>query len=317
MLLCNNEVLPLHSRQGGSRTGHLMTCATATPATAVAARVAAEAGRPLDACVGSADGSVLMLRHAFAAAQGTMGEGGALRIGLLTAGGGTLYQRTALGRIAQPWCAGAFNVVLPDCPGEFRSPALALLGLAIDARHLQGHDVRLEQLHRAASALHGDPVIASVMGALWHCAEAHAGSAAFFEHGVDLVLKRLAGLPIASPPTRRALSPAHVKRVQELIDAHLGDDLGVARMAQEVGQEASGFSRGFRLATGMTPYAYLTWRRMEAAKPMLLAGRSVTEVALAMGYANPGKFAAAFRRVTGQPPSRWAGNARGELAGHV
>ena len=43
----------------------------------------------------------------------------------------------------------------------------------------------------------------------------------------------------------------------------------------------------------------------------------ITEVALAMGYANPGKFAAAFRRVTGQPPSRWAGNARGELAGHV
>jgi AraC family transcriptional regulator len=271
--------------------------------------VAAESGGPLDACVGNADGSVLMLRHTFAAAQGTLGEGSALRIGLLTAGGGALYQRTALGRIAQPWRTGTFNVVLPDCPGEFRSPALALLGLAIDARHLQGRGVRLEQLHRAASSLHDDPVIASVMGALWHCAEAHAGSAAFFEHGVDLVLKRLAGLPVAAPAMRRALSPTHLKRVQELIDAHLGDDLGVARMAQEVGQEASGFSRGFRIATGMTPYAYLTWRRMEAAKPMLLAGRSVTEVALAMGYANPGKFAAAFRRVTGQAPSHWTTSA--------
>jgi AraC family transcriptional regulator len=275
----------------------------------VSERLAAEAGRPLDACVGNADGSVLMLRHAFPAAQGTLGEGSALRIGLLTAGGGALYQRTALGRIAQPWRAGTFNVVLPDCPGEFRSPPLALLGLGIDARHLQGHGVRLEQLHRAASALQDDPVIASVLGALWHCAEAHAGSAAFFEHGVELVLKRLAGLPVAAPATRRALSPTHLKRVQELIDAHLGDDLGVARMAQEVGQEASGFSRGFRIATGMTPYAYLTWRRMEAAKPMLLAGRSVTEVALAMGYANPGKFAAAFRRVTGQAPSHWTTSA--------
>lgn len=317
MLFCNNQVPLLHFRSGRSRTGHPMTCAFSSPTTAVAARVASESGGPLDACVGNADGSVLMLRHTFAAAQGAMGEGSALRIGLLTAGGGTLYQRTALGRIAQPWRAGAFNVVLPDCPGEFRSPALALLGLAIDARHLQGHDVRAEHLHRAASALHGDPVIASVMGALWHCAEAHAGSAAFFEHGVDLVLKRLAGLPVVAPATRGALSPTHLKRVQELIDAHLGDDLGVARMAQEVGQEASGFSRGFRIATGMTPYAYLTWRRMEAAKPMLLAGRSVTEVALAMGYANPGKFAAAFRRVTGQAPSRWAGNARGELAARV
>jgi len=288
-----------------------MTRSLAPPPSVVAERMAAEAGRPLDACVGNADGSVLMLRHTFAAAQGALGEGSALRIGLLTAGGGALYQRTALGRIAQPWRAGTFNVVLPDCPGEFRSPPLALLGMAIDARHLQGHGVCLEQLHRAASALHDDPVIASVMGALWHCAEAHAGSAAFFEHGVDLVLKRLAGRPVATArATRRALSPAHVKRVEELIDAQLGDDLGVARMAQEVGQEASGFSRRFRLATGMTPYAYLTCRRMDAAKPMLLAGQSVTEVALAMGYANPGKFAAAFRRVTGQAPSRWADTAR-------
>ncbi len=309
MLLCNNRAPPLHFRRGCSRTGHLMTCSLAPPPSVVAERLAAEAGRPLDACVGNADGSVLMLRHAFPAAQGTLGEGSALRIGLLTAGGGALYQRTALGRIAQPWRTGTFNVVLPDCPGEFRSPPLALLGLAIDARHLQDRGVRLEQLHRTASALHDDPVIASVMGALWHCAEAHAGSAAFFEHGVELVLKRLAGLPVAAPATRRALSPTHLKRVQELIDAHLGDDLGVARMAQEVGQEASGFSRGFRIATGMTPYAYLTWRRMEAAKPMLLAGLSVTEVALAMGYANPGKFAAAFRRVTGQAPSHWTTSA--------
>lgn len=311
MLWCNNRAPPLHFRRGRSRTGHLMTRSLAPPPSVVAERITAEACRPLDACVGNADGSVLMLRHTFAAAQGALGEGSALRIGLLTAGGGALYQRTALGRIAQPWRAGTFNVVLPDCPGEFRSPPLALLGMAIDARHLQGHGVCLEQLHRAASALHDDPVIASVMGALWHCAEAHAGSAAFFEHGVDLVLKRLAGRPVATArATRRALSPAHVKRVQELIDAQLGDDLGVARMAQEVGQEASGFSRRFRLATGMTPYAYLTWRRMDAAKPMLLAGQSVTEVALAMGYANPGKFAAAFRRVTGQAPSRWADTAR-------
>lgn len=314
MLLCNNLAPPLHFRRGCSRTGHLMTRSLAPPHSVVAERMAAEAGRPLDACVGNADGSVLMLRHTFAAAQGALGEGSALRIGLLTAGGGALYQRTALGRIAQPWRAGTFNVVLPDCPGEFRSPPLALLGMAIDARHLQGHGVCLEQLHRAASALHDDPVIASVMGALWHCAEAHAGSAAFFEHGVDLVLKRLAGRPVATArATRRALSPAHVKRVQELIDAHLGDDLGVARMAQEVGQEASGFSRGFRLATGMTPYAYLTWRRMDAAKPMLLAGQSVTEVALAMGYANPGKFAAAFRRVTGQAPSHWVDTSSGRV----
>ncbi|PAM43398.1 hypothetical protein CEJ63_24455 [Acinetobacter baumannii] len=34
-------------------------------------------------------------------------------------------------------------------------------------------------------------------------------------------------------------------------------------------------------------------------------GLSVTEVAMACGYANPSKFSAAFRRVFGTLPSAW------------
>ncbi|MNW00509.1 Virulence regulon transcriptional activator VirF [compost metagenome] len=56
----------------------------------------------------------------------------------------------------------------------------------------------------------------------------------------------------------------------------------------------------------MPPYAYLTQRRMHWAQQALQGGLSVTEVAMACGYANPSKFSAAFRRVVGVSPSTWS-----------
>lgn len=280
------------------------------PPESLAARLAAENHGALDACVGNADGSVLLVRHRFDAAEGRMGQTDGLRIGLLVGGGGPLYQHTALGCIARPWLPGEINIALPGDAGEFRSPALDLLGMVVDTQHLHrdGRRIPLHDLHAAASALQRDPVISAVLWALWQCAEAHAGAAAFFEQGIDIVLRRLAAMsnaPVAAVPRTRTLSAAYLARVQALIEAHLDEDLSVARMAHETGQDSSSFSRSFQQATGTTPFAYLTLQRMERAKRLLLAGRAVTHVALAVGYANPGKFAAAFRRVTGRTPTQW------------
>ena len=43
-----------------------------------------------DACIRNADGSVLLVRQPFAAAEGRMGDGTGLRIGLLVGGGGQI-----------------------------------------------------------------------------------------------------------------------------------------------------------------------------------------------------------------------------------
>lgn len=277
----------------------------------IAARLLAEGdGVRAETCRGSADGRVALLRQRFAAADGEMGQGCGLRIGLLVGGGGALYQRTALGRIEQPWPLGALNLVLPDCPGQYRSPDLDLLGLVVDAPYLgqDGAAIATEHLHAAASRLHSDPLLAAVLWALWHCAEAHACSSAFFDHGVALILQRLQQCGSGAPPRApavRALSPARVARVQAFVDSRLGADLSVASMARVAGQDSSGFSRAFRQATGITPYVFLTRRRMQAAQQLLRDGHSVTATALAVGYANPSKFAAAFRRVAGQAPAAW------------
>jgi AraC family transcriptional activator of pyochelin receptor len=77
-------------------------------------------------------------------------------------------------------------------------------------------------------------------------------------------------------------------------------------VARRVGLKPAKLNRGFRIAYGMTPYAFLQERRLQAAYRML-ASREATvgEVAQSVGYTAP-HFATLFRRRFGMPPSALA-----------
>ncbi|HYJ69468.1 MAG TPA: AraC family transcriptional regulator [Nocardioidaceae bacterium] len=105
---------------------------------------------------------------------------------------------------------------------------------------------------------------------------------------------------------RRAgrLDRALVDRIRDLVDARLGEPLGLDDLAAEAGFSAFHFARAFKRSTGLAPHEFVTMRRMERAKAMLLAGRgSVADIAYAVGYANVGHFRRQFRRYTGFAPS--------------
>lgn len=91
------------------------------------------------------------------------------------------------------------------------------------------------------------------------------------------------------------------------VESRLADDIAVAEMAAVAGMDPTGFTRALRARTGLPPYAWLTERRMERACELLSASQKVTQVAHALGYANSGKFAAAFRRIIGANPTTWLG----------
>jgi len=75
-------------------------------------------------------------------------------------------------------------------------------------------------------------------------------------------------------------------------------------LARHVGLNEVKLKTGFRLLFGTSAFAYLRGQRMELARRLLVQrGLSVTEVALRVGYANPSKFASAFRKHFGFPPS--------------
>lgn len=196
----------------------------------------------------------------------------------------------------------------PNLSGEGRCAPLNMVGLAIDLDRWPGAGDKPsgDRLFALAETLHQDDVIASVLLALRHAAELHGCSTLFFEHGVDLILSRIAALGGASARGRpHKLDRARLARVFELIEAQLSGDLSVAQMAAAANYEASAFTRAFKLATGSTPFAYLTARRIERAALLLEAGEPVTQAALAVGYANASKFAAAFQRRMGVTPREW------------
>ena len=63
--------------------------------------------------------------------------------------------------------------------------------------------------------------------------------------------------------------------------------------------------RLFQSDTGMSLGQWLRRRKLLRALSMLAAHRSVKEVALELGYANPGAFIAMFRRELGETPARY------------
>lgn len=94
-------------------------------------------------------------------------------------------------------------------------------------------------------------------------------------------------------------------RVVEAIHEQPGRDWTVERLASVGAMSRSVFAERFRTAIGRSPADYVTEVRVDAAKRMLSAGRSVSETSRELGYASDEGFSRAFRRRTGLTPSAW------------
>lgn len=251
-----------------------------------------------------------LLAHAqFTAAEGDYLASPYLMLTLCTAQTGRM-RRTgdgpALDGVLRP---GTVAIALPNTHASGFWPTAQMLGIAINLPQLQSlTEIDYGPLVAAASRLHKDSLLTSLMTALWRDAELHGLSSAFFEQGMLVLLRRLAQQGRMRPePLRSApLKGPRLQQVLDLMESRLEDDIRVTELAALIGQDVRSFSRAFAAATGLAPYAYFTLRRMEQAKSLLLdAQLSITEIALRSGYANPSKFAAAFRRVCGLSPTAW------------
>ena len=79
-------------------------------------------------------------------------------------------------------------------------------------------------------------------------------------------------------------------------------------LARQVGINDNKLKIGFRQVFGTTVFGYLHNHRMKVARQLLQDGKMrVTTVANTVGYANPGHFAAAFKRKFGVSPSECKG----------
>jgi AraC-like DNA-binding protein len=94
-------------------------------------------------------------------------------------------------------------------------------------------------------------------------------------------------------------------RVVDAIHEAPGREWTVERLASVSAMSRSAFAERFRTVIGRSPADYVTEVRVDTAKRMLDAGRSVSETSRELGYASDEGFSRAFRRRTGMTPSAW------------
>lgn len=95
-----------------------------------------------------------------------------------------------------------------------------------------------------------------------------------------------------------------LERVRQRLSERLDVTPTIESLARLAGVSVTRLKGQFRVRFGTSVFAYLRGLRMIEARSLLRErGLSVTEVASRVGYANPSKFAAAFRRELGASPS--------------
>lgn len=105
----------------------------------------------------------------------------------------------------------------------------------------------------------------------------------------------------------QSLSAAGLRRVDDLITAHIGEPIRVDDMAAAAGYSTRHFTRVFKASTGKSPTEHLADRRVKHACTLIREGAlSMTSIALLCGFATPQHFSTSFRRQTGLSPSQFA-----------
>jgi AraC-like DNA-binding protein len=97
-----------------------------------------------------------------------------------------------------------------------------------------------------------------------------------------------------------------IARAVDLIHSSFQDDLSLDDLAHAAAMSRYHFLRCFKAHVGTTPHAYLLQVRLRTATTWLRSSsRSITDIALACGFASPSRFSEAFRRQYHCSPSAY------------
>jgi AraC-like DNA-binding protein len=122
------------------------------------------------------------------------------------------------------------------------------------------------------------------------------------------------GTPVqpGMPHSTVTLSQYHkTQQAVRYINDNCRTDIRLDAVAKEAGMSPSHFSRIFRKVMGLSYQEYLNSRRITMAKNLLRTGsRSVTEIAVSVGFADSTGFGRIFKKLTGQTPSAYRSLAR-------
>ncbi|MEV0604070.1 AraC family transcriptional regulator [Streptomyces sp. NPDC050315] len=120
----------------------------------------------------------------------------------------------------------------------------------------------------------------------------------------ERLLSHLGASPRARTPGREAGRLAAALR--ELLDSCLHTGVTLDEAAAVLHAHPTHLIRCFRQAYGLPPHTYLTGRRVERARRLLLAGQRLADVATGVGFHDQAHLNRHFKRHLGVPPGRYA-----------
>lgn len=163
-----------------------------------------------------------------------------------------------------------------------------LVGPAVDRPHLSDPLLRdrIAQLHRSLG--HGDALEAeSRLGPITERLRTHLA-------------------PRLTPPHRLADRPL-ARRLRDLLDTRLVEGLTLDEAGRILHASPTHLVRAFGREFGLPPHTYVTGRRIDRARHLLLDGVRPAEVATAVGFHDQAHLARHFTKMLGVGPARFAG----------
>lgn len=122
-----------------------------------------------------------------------------------------------------------------------------------------------------------------------------------------LLLSRYAKMKSAplAPVSDVAGADRAVHMARKILASNLADKLTLEDIACQAAMSPYHLLRIFRDATGVTPHAWRTQRRISHARELLAGGMPFAEAALATGFTDQSHFSKVFKQYVGATPSQY------------
>jgi AraC-like DNA-binding protein len=147
-----------------------------------------------------------------------------------------------------------------------------------------------------------------------HQALRHPGDAFEAESRLALVHERLdQHLHRSIVPSPRARDSGLARQMRQLLDERIQTGLSLSEASRLLGTDATHLVRCFSREFGMPPHRYLTGRRLDHARRLLLAGQAAAAVAHQVGFFDQSHLTRHFKRLLGVTPTAYGDRRQGRM----
>lgn len=122
---------------------------------------------------------------------------------------------------------------------------------------------------------------------------------------VDRLRRHLARLDPRAEALRGAGRSQVAAAVRDLLDTDITSNVKLAQLSSAVGVTPSHVVRAFTQEFGLPPHRYVTGRRLERARMLLLGGSTIAEAASWTGFHDQAHFHRHFMRLLGTTPASY------------